>query len=210
MSNGPVSEDRLTPEHNTPQYQRGEYIPGAGKVGVMIFIASLAMLFSASMVGYLVIRLQAGENWPPPFMPPLPKQGLAVSTVVLMISSLTHWFASRSIRRGNQTGLLAGLILTTLLGVAFLVLQWINWSDLIQMQMAPGTKNLYAFTFYMLTGLHALHIIGGLMILTIVTIKASRDTYSPQYHPGVEYSSLYWHFLDIIWLIIFFVLVVYG
>jgi cytochrome c oxidase subunit 3 len=96
------------------------------------------------------------------------------------------------------------LVLGLILGTAFLVNQVINWFAMINIKLPPTSRNLFTFTFYMLTGLHAAHVIGGLIQLSVVTVRAYRGAYSPSYHPGVTYSVMYWHFLDIVWLVMFF------
>jgi cytochrome c oxidase subunit 3 len=169
-------------------------------MAMKLFLASLGVLFAASIVGYLVVRSRS-EAWPPPDMPHLPA-GLWLSTLILLVSSGTIQFALASIRRDRKTALSAGMSLTLLLGVAFLVTQAINWLRLIDAHVTPAA-HMFAFTFFMLTGLHAAHVIGGLIALAIVTTKALRRRYADDYHPGVIYCTMYWHFLDAVWLIMF-------
>ena len=75
-------------------------------------------------------------------------------------------------------------------------------------QHLPANKNLYAFTFYMLSGLHGLHVVGGLVALAVAALKAGRGAYTPESHEGVEFASMYWHFLDAVWFVMFVVLMV--
>lgn len=208
MQDSKNETDNSKHDRSTLLQGRQDYIPGAGRIGVLIFIASLSMLFAASIIGYLIIRSQA-EIWPPPYVPSLPNT-LWISTIILLISSGTMIWAHKSIKKNQITNCFRGLLFTALLGIAFLVAQWLNWQDLIQLQILPRSKNMYAFTFYMLTGLHAVHVIGGLVILAFVTVKAYRGAYNATYHPGVEYSSIYWHFLDIVWIIMFTLLVIFN
>lgn len=173
----------------------------AGKFGMWLFLVSLSMLFAGSFIGYLVVRLRA-ESWRTADMPALP-WGLWLSTVILLCASFLVHRALQAARRDSQTSLRRLLIAAFILGVAFLANQTINWLALIAANLPPQSRNLYAFTFYMLTGLHAAHVIGGLIQLGIVTGKAFRGRYSRQYHPGVTYAMMYWHFLDIVWLVMF-------
>jgi cytochrome c oxidase subunit 3 len=168
-----------------------------------IFLASLAVLFAASVAAYLVVRARA-EVWPPPDMPALPR-GLWVSTVVILISSGTIQGALASIRRGRYGALIGLLLITTLLGLVFLVSQAVNWAWLISLQ-ATASAGLYMFTFYMLTALHGLHVIGGLGLLVVVTAKAFVGRYSAGDHTGVRHAAMYWHFLDGVWLVMFVLL----
>lgn len=180
---------------------------GTGALGVAIFLISLSVLFVASLVGYFVIRLQS-EAWPPPGTPDLPS-GLWWSTLLILISSITIQGAVFAVRADRLYLMRALLFVTTLLGFGFLVCQGLNWRNLLQSQVPP-TASLYAYTFYTLTGLHAAHVIGGLIHLTVVTVKAFRGKYWSLFHPGVRYAAMYWHFLDVVWIILFATLVVFG
>jgi cytochrome c oxidase subunit 3 len=171
-----------------------------------LFLLALGVLFAASMVGYLVVRLRA-PSWPPAGSPRLP-QGLWVSTLLLLLSSVTIHRAVRRAEQGNAPGLRNWLLATTVLGAAFLVSQVLNWVNLIGARHLPAQSNLYAFTFYMLSGLHGAHVLGGLVPLGITTRRADQGRYTPNSHEGVRYLSMYWHFLDGVWVVMFFVLIV--
>ena len=177
---------------------------GAGTLGMTLFLVSLSILFAASLAGYLVVRARA-VAWPPPDMPRLPA-GLWVSTIIILVSSGTIQFALASARRDRAGALIGAMLITTLLGVVFLFSQAVNWGWLIWIQHATPRSGMYLFTFYALTGLHALHVIGGLVLLTVVTARAFRGRYSSAFHPGVRYSAMYWHFLDVVWLVMFVLL----
>lgn len=179
--------------------------PGAGKLGMKLFLLSLSVLFIGSMVGYLVVRSRAVE-WPPEGMPRLPS-GLWISTLIIFLSSGAIESALRSIRNGKESALRWGLVVTLLLGFAFLIAQLLNWSNLIGPNVAVGS-NLYTFTFFMLTGLHAAHVIGGLVQLVFVTARAHRGLYSAEHHAGVLYGRMYWHFLAVVWLVMFILMFV--
>lgn len=178
----------------------------AGKLGMFLFLVALGMLFAASMVGYLVVRLRA-PSWPPAGSPRLPG-GLWISTLVLLASSLTIHLAVRSARAGMPGRTRNWLGTTTLLGLAFLVSQILNWAHLVLAQNLPVQANLYAFTFYMLSGLHGAHVLGGLIPLGITAVRAGRGRYTSDSHEGVQYVSMYWHFLDGVWLVMFTVLMI--
>lgn len=182
----------------------GEEIPGAGVLGMAIFLAALSVLFIASIVGYLIVRLKA-TAWPPPGMPRLPG-GLWVATVVILAASATIHLAFKAIKLGNARASARWLWTTFALGVGFLIVQGINWGKLVSADVGLKTKNLYAFTFYMLTGLHAAHVVGGLILLGIVALRATRGRYGSGRHGGVTYATMYWHFLDVVWLVLFGVL----
>ena len=191
------------------------HIGGAGTAAMAILIVSLSILFIASMAAYIIIRMQmelrlraAGvvDTWPPPGMPPIPRT-LWLSTLVIVISSLTIQMALNAIRRDNLKALQRNLLATLALGLLFLALQTLNWWEFYS-AIHPGTQfsGPYLGMFYTLTGLHAAHVIGGLIPLTGVTVRAFQEKYSRNYYPGVRYSTVYWHFLDAIWLALFFVI----
>ena len=161
------------------------------------------MLFAASVMGLLVVRSNA-TAWPPPGVPSLPRLLWLSTLLILAASAAIHW-ALTGIRRGDAGRLRAGLALTILLGLAFLASQTVNWFALVAANLTAKT-NLYGFTYYLLTGLHALHVVGGLVPLSIVTVRAWRGRYSAAAHAGVEYTATYWHFLDGVWLILWAVL----
>lgn len=197
------------PDAGDPRKDRKGPAPhGSGVLGMWVFLASLAVLFLASIAGYLVVRFRA-EAWPPPGMPRLPG-GLILATVVLLGCSVAIHLALQAVRKGNRAAMTRGLVATFGLGVLFLALQAWNWWGLITAQLGPETKNLYAFTFYMLTGLHAAHVVGGLVQLGWVIARAMLGKYGSGWHPGVLYSAMYWHFLDGVWIVMFLVMFVFA
>lgn len=182
-------------------------IPGAGRMGLYIFLGSLSMLFAASIVGYLVVRFKA-DSWPPEGMPSLP-QGLWISTAFILLCSVAMHVALKAARSGEMERMKTALVTAFALAVLFLTAQAINWFWMVSLELV-ATANLYAFTFYMLTGLHAAHVIGGLILHGVVLKNAYAGRYSRANHPGVEYSAIYWHFLDGVWVIMFLLLIVAG
>jgi len=183
-------------------------IPGAGVLGMAVFLAALGVLFAASVAGYLVVRLRA-PAWPPPGMPRL-LSGLWVATAAIVAASVSIQQALATMRLGQTRTSVRWLRATVALGTLFLVVQAINWWGLVTADFGLRTRNLYAFTFYMLTGLHAVHVVGGLLPLVIVTSRAARGRYGSGWHPGVSYCAMYWHFLDGVWIVLFTVLVLFA
>lgn len=190
-----------------PREARDGVIPGAGVLGMWIFLATLAVLFVAAIVGYLFVRLKAAD-WPPPGMPRLPA-GLWLASFVLLAASAAIHSSLRTIRMDERTASTRWLSITLGLGIAFLAVQSWNWWGLIRLHLTAGS-NLYAFTFFMLTGLHAAHVIGGIALLAVVLSRARRGRYGSGHHPGVTYAAMYVHFLDAIWLLLFAVMVVFA
>jgi len=171
-----------------------------GKFGFGIFLVSLGVFFAASIVGYLVIRLRANE-WPPAGAPELPF-GLWISTAVILLTSVAIQWAVNSIRQNHKEKLLLALYATIGLGSLFLALQTWNWAAMVQRELLMK-DNLYAFTFYLLTGLHALHVIGGIIPLAVTIHKARQELYTSYHYNGVYYCAMYWHFLDGVWIVLY-------
>ena len=165
------------------------------------------MLFGASLLGFIIIRIQTRAYWPD--LPSLPA-GLWLSTMLLIVSSATMQWALSGIRQGHQSQLRRGLSVTLVLGLVFLLIQmwcWIKWLDAISPFRGESGEVRYALTnFFVLTGLHALHVIGGIVPMAIVTRNALRGRYRADYFSGVQYIAMYWHFLDVVWVILFFTL----
>jgi cytochrome c oxidase subunit 3 len=180
---------------------------GTGVLGMRLFILSLSILFTASLVGYLIVRFRSPQ-WQPEDAADLPG-GLWISTFVLLVSSLTMHGALQGIRRGREDHLRRGLLATLVLGIVFLLLQLVAWLQLVQLGVG-ARSSLYAFTFYMFTALHGLHVVGGLIPLAVVTRRARQGLYEPSHHAGVHYVSMYWHFLDVVWVVLFTVMVLLG
>jgi cytochrome c oxidase subunit 3 len=169
-----------------------------------LFLVSLSILFAASLVGYLVVR-QRAARWVPEGTPPLP-WGLWLSTLVLVISSGTMHGALLAIRGGRQQPATRALAATLALGILFLLTQVWNWWRMVAVDAVLPTGSLYGFTFYVLTVLHALHVVGGLVPLALTTAKSSRGAYSWADFQGVRLTGMYWHFLGVVWLVLFAVL----
>ena len=191
-----------------PRRARDASVPGAGVLGMWIFLATLTVLFIAAIVGYLIVRTRA-TDWPPPGMPRLPG-GLWLATLLLVGASATIHRALVAIRAGELRRTTRWLAATLALGSTFLAVQSWNWLGLIRAHMTASSKNLYAFTFFMLTGLHAAHAIGGIGLLAVVLARSRGGRYGSGHHPGVTYAAMYWHFLDGMWLLLFAVLVVFA
>lgn len=178
------------------------HIPGAGTIGMWLLIASLSVLFAASMVAVLVIRSQAA-HWPPPGAPLLPRS-LWASTGVILLASLTIQLALNAVRRDRESSLVHYLVATLVIGVIFLVMQSLNWYEYyVAVRKVSPLEGPYMAMFFVLTGLHAAHVVGGLIPLVLVIRNARLGRYSRNFHPGVRYVTVYWHFLDVIWIVLF-------
>jgi len=167
---------------------------------MFLFIASEAMLFGSFFTAYFFVRVvnPTADAWPPdPFELPVFVAG--VNTVILVTSSFTMHWAAQSIRRGNRAGLKAGLVLTILLGLAFLLTQAIEYAHV---GLNTGDR-AFGSVFFGLTGLHGGHVFIGLSLLVFSAIRSFRGHFSPEHYHGVEISGIYWHFVDIMWIVVY-------
>jgi len=178
--------------------------PSPKQLAMFVLFGTLSMLFGASVVGYLITRSQ-NEVWKTATMPALPL-GLLASTALLAGLSVAMHAALRAIRRNQFETLQRALMIALFLGAAFVLGQLQNWRSMYGATIATDARTLYGFTFYMLTGLHALHVIGGFVPLVIVLNKAKGREYSSSNHEGVKLCAQYWDYLGVIWLCLLSVL----
>jgi len=174
------------------------------QLAMIVLFGTLSMLFGASVVGYLITRSQ-NDVWKTASMPGLPL-GLLASTLLLAALSAAMHVAKRAVRQNRFETLQRALSVALLLGLAFVIGQAQNWRSMYGAAIATDARTLYAFTFYMLTGLHAVHVIGGFVPLLVVLGKAKRREYSSSNHEGVKLCAQYWDYLGVIWLILLGVL----
>jgi cytochrome c oxidase subunit 3 len=165
---------------------------------MLLFIISEVMVFGAFFTAYFFIRVAQGEPWPDPGTK-LPVAVAGVNTAILVSSSFTVHWAQSAIKRGNRFGLKAGILTTLLLGSTFLFIQINEYANI---GFAPQ-DHAQATIFYSLTGLHGAHVFIGLTLLLFVTIRSFRGHYSPDHHHGVEIPGIYWHFVDVMWVIVY-------
>jgi cytochrome c oxidase subunit 3 len=188
-------------EHHGPPEAHASSRIDRQTLGILLFIVSEVMLFGSFFAAYFFIRVVANVGpWPPDDLE-LPVTVAAVNTCILISSSFTMHWALESIRRANRSGMYLGLASTFLLGATFLFIQ-IN--EYIHIGFAPYT-NAFGSVFYGLTGLHGAHVTVGLVLLAFANIRAWRGhfTTEPKKHLGVEVPGIYWHFVDIMWIIVF-------
>ena len=170
----------------------------ARTLGMFLFIASEIMLFGSFFTAYFFVRVAAGTPWPtPPYQLPVFIAGL--NTIILVTSSFTMHWALQAIKRGNRAGLKAGLSLTFLLGLTFLLTQITEYA---RIGFAPYT-DAFGSVFFCLTGLHGAHVFVGLTLLLAATIRSFRGHYSEEEHLGVEIPGIYWHFVDVMWIVVY-------
>ena len=189
--------------HGPPAANRSSRLDPA-TLGMFLFIASEAMLFGAFFTAYFFVRVVnplAPAEWPPPPYE-FPVFVAAVNTAILVTSSFTIQFGINAIRRGDQRKLRMWVGLTLLLGVVFLLGQLYDYSTL-GFGIGDG---IFGTTFYTLTGFHGAHVFGGAVGMTILFARASQGQFSAKNHVAVEAISIYWHFVDVVWIALYFTL----
>jgi heme/copper-type cytochrome/quinol oxidase subunit 3 len=181
-----------------------------GKLGMWTFLAGDAMGFGALIVGYGALRFYS-TNWP------LPANVLGIGltafmTFVLICSSVTMVKALSAVQHGDQAGLRKFLALTVLGGGIFLGIQAYEWTHLITGEGMgvnsppshfPEATSLFSTTFFVLTGFHGMHVSGGVIYLLCLLIRAFMGKYTVDSAYHVEIAGLYWHFVDLVWILIF-------
>ena len=185
-------------EHHGPPAAHQSSRVEAQFLGMLLFIISEVMLFGAFFTAYFFIRVVSNDPWPANGTH-LPKLVAGINTAVLVSSSFTIHWALEGARRGNRSAMRAGLLTTFMLGLTFLCVQ-IN--EYIHIGFAPH-DSAQATIFYSLTGLHGAHVFVGLNLLLFANIRAFRGHFTPKEHRGVEVPGIYWHFVDVMWLIVY-------
>jgi cytochrome c oxidase subunit 3 len=185
-------------EHHGPPAAHHSSRVEAPTLGMLLFIVSEVMIFAAFFTAYFFIRIVNHNPWPAPGTK-LPEGVAGINTLVLLSSSLTLHWALTSAKKGNRFGMKAGMASTFMLGLTFLTIQ-IN--EYIHIGFAPR-YSAQSSVFYALTGLHGAHVFIGLCLLLIVTVRVFRGHYSPERHGGMEVPGIYWHFVDIMWVIVY-------
>jgi len=181
-----------------------------GMMGMYIFLASEVMFFGSLFATYFYLY---GSHivWPPPPPSSTPEFYVnwwpipAINTVVLLSSGVTCHFGSDALAHGKRGRFFTLWIATIVLGFGF------EFGQLYEFIQAFGrgltlTANSFASAFFTMTGFHGAHVLGGLILLLIILYRASRGQFSAQHHVGVAAVTLYWHFVDVVWIFLFGIL----
>ena len=194
---GRVGDIAQHEHHGPPEANRSSRVD-AQLLGMLLFIISEVMLFGAFFTAYFFFRVVVNNEWPAAGTE-LPVLIAGVNTAILLSSSLTMHWALVAAKNENRFGLRAGLTTTFLLGLTFLMIQ-IN--EYVHIGFSPA-DHAQGSIFYGLTGLHGAHVFVGLTLLLFATIRAFRGHFTAKEHRGVEVPGIYWHFVDIMWIIVY-------
>jgi heme/copper-type cytochrome/quinol oxidase subunit 3 len=187
-----------------PTYDLGRLGIETRKLGMWLFLASEVMFFTGLIGAYIVIR-QAHPSWPVPssiLNIPL----TAVNTFILICSSATLVKGLTSAKDGDTEGMQVGLFLTVLLGALFLAVQMHEYHELLHTKEFTPSGSIFGACFFTLTGFHGMHVLVGVICMFFVFIRSLQGKYSPAENRGIEIAGLYWHFVDLVWIILFTIL----
>jgi cytochrome c oxidase subunit III len=221
----PVSElaaHGAHPQGFSHQFEDIEQQRDAGRLGMWVFLVTEILFFGGMFTSYTIYRALHLESFITGSRQ-LDYRFGATNTAVLIFSSLTMALAIRAAQTGKKKGsIIFWLILTMILGAAFIgiklryewfrdynegIIPGVHW--FYNGPHAPGVKMFMCFYFFM-TGLHAVHMVVGLGILTVLVVMTSRNKFSAEYYAPLEISGLYWHFVDIVWIFLFPLLYLIG
>jgi cytochrome c oxidase subunit III len=197
----------------------------ASTLGMWVFLVTEIMFFGGMFMAYIVYRHAYPDAWVHGSNHLNVVLG-ALNTSVLICSSLTMVLAVRSAQVGSRRGQIVNLVLTILLGSTFLVVKYFEYKEKFEHHLVPGPsfnstgiipigddpvhQQLFFSLYFMLTGVHAAHMIVGIGIMFVILIMAIRGRFSASYYTPVEVSGLYWHFVDIVWIFLFPLLYLLG
>ena len=182
-------------------------------LGMWVFLAQEVMFFGGLFMAYLLYRIWYPAAWAEGSQELDVMLG-GINTVVLIGSSLTMAFGVRCAQLGQNKATRNWLILTMLLGMVFVVIKGFEYAHKFEMHHVPGADfvfhgpnadqvQIFLSLYFMMTGLHALHMLIGFGILAWIAGMAHKGRFSPEYYSHVEMAGLYWHFVDIVWIFLF-------
>jgi cytochrome c oxidase subunit 3 len=192
----------------------------ASRIGMWIFLATEIMFFGGMFMGYILYRTDYSAVFANASNHLDVLLG-GINTAVLICSSFTMALAVHGAQSGKRNALVAFLLLTIILGSVFLGIKFTEYYFKFEEHLVPGSSFIYEgalakpaemfFSFYfVMTGMHALHMIIGIGLLTSLIIRSLRGLFSPSYYTPVELTGLYWHFVDIVWIFLFPLLYLVG
>lgn len=189
----------------SPDVERWD-LPSRGKVGMLSLLTGETAIFTIFVVGYI---FYLGKD----ISGPTPRQLLDIpvfNTICLLSSSVTIWLAERQIERGKVKAFAAFWALTMALGIEFLVGTWLEWKKLIYVDHLTIRTNLFGTTFYSLVGLHATHVLIGMVGLALILIFTLTGHINESHSERIQVWALYWHFVDAVWVVVFTVVYIVG
>lgn len=178
------------------------------KLGIWAFLATEILLFGGLFTAYTVYRIRYQALFHEQHLH-LNRTFGAVNTVILICSSLSVAIGIAAIKAGKQAILKLCLAITLILASSFLFIKYLEYSEHIGNGELPSS-NLFFSLYYMMTGLHAIHVLAGMAALTTMLIMTNRGAFSKEYSTPVEITGIYWHFVDLVWIYLFPLLYLIG
>jgi cytochrome c oxidase subunit III len=170
-------------------------------LGFLFFLISDSIFFGSLIFAYLYLRNSVG-TWPPPGVERPDVYLAALNSIVLFGSGVTMHFATDALKHGARSRFVSFMLPTIALGTLFVLGQVYEYVHILP--VTKYTATTFGATFYTLTGMHGFHVSVGVVFLITVLIQTLRGTYTTQRHFGLTAATLYWHFVDIIWVALFF------
>jgi heme/copper-type cytochrome/quinol oxidase subunit 3 len=170
----------------------------SGWWGMLALIATEAMLFAYLLFSYFYLASHAMGAWPPEG--PLHLRIAVPGTIILVAGSAVMWWGERGIERGKRGVLIAGLAVTLVLGIVFIVMQGFEWRG----QPFTLSSGVFSSLYFTITGLHMLHVIVGLLMLAVLLLWTLLGYFDAPRHSAVSIGVIYWHFVTAVWLAVFF------
>jgi cytochrome c oxidase subunit III len=168
----------------------------SGWWGMWCLIATEAALFAYLLFSYFYLGAQTQTHW----VPEIPKLRLALpNTILLLASSAVLYWGEKGIRQNRQGRLSLALVVTLIMGSGFAVIQLIEWHD----KKFKLWDSAYASSYYVTTGFHMAHVIGGLLILAMLLVWSLLGKFDERRHSALSIGALYWHFVDTVWIAVF-------
>ena len=177
-------------------------VVSSARLAMVMVLAAETMFFAGLIGAYLVVRFGSAV-WPPPNLPSLPLAVTWLNTIVLSVSGLTMLSALAAVRRDDSPALRQRLLITLVLGGTFVAVQGSEWVRLVHHGFTLASGGSYGSTFYVLIGMHGLHVLGAIGWLAFVLVRARSGRYRAQSHTGLELCTFYWSFVCVLWLFIF-------
>lgn len=174
------------------------------RLGMLLFVAAEVMLFAGLLAGYVVLRFGSGNF---EGMERLPIGLTALSTSLLVASSIALIVASKAVKRGAMPLFKMAALATLFLGAGFLAVQVVEWRELMAAGISPAI-NIYGGMFYILSWVHGAHVAGGIILLAVLAVLALMNRITSTRRTIVAATAIYWHFVTIVWITLFMVLFV--
>jgi cytochrome c oxidase subunit 3 len=200
----PMDSSIKTPQIHHPAHEHGHDEEGSKMFGFIVFLLSESVIFLSFFAGYIIYKT-TNPNWLPAGVEGLEVVAPTINTIILVSSSFVIYFAERCLQRGNLPGFRLYLLATMVMGSYFLYGQYVEWSQL-EFGFTSGT---YGGMFYLLTGFHGLHVFTGILLQSMILIRSFIPGNYDNGHFGVNSTSLFWHFVDVIWIILFLLIYVW-